>query len=240
MNNEELKTIVVELSGKASVVALLDFINTAKKENKTYNLIFSVAYVPSEYEDDPENNIFALGEILKMHAQRYGHNVTEMLYSAETGVWFKTIKPSLTATYEGTGSLNSLAYCHLCRLDVAATSDASILTGERLSHSTKVKLDQSKEIFDFFDKYFANYDISFIRPLLNVSDDKLIDLRYKMFCDEYGFSVNKYTFPKCYLFDDTKYNNSVVSENILKYLDVLGEHMDNILDEYRYESNKLQ
>lgn len=235
----EKENIVVELSGKDSIVALLTFVDKAEKEDKKYNFIFSIAYVPSEYDDNTQNNIFSLGEILKMHVQRYGHEVSEMLYSAETGVWFKVIKPSFSAKYAGTTCLNCLTYCHLCRLDLAATNDAAILTGERLQHSTKIKTNQSKEIFDFFDKYFAKHDVKFIRPLLDITMDEAIDIRYEDFCTDYGFDVDTYSLPKCHLSGNIE-DVAAAKSNVLKYLEELGEHMDNILDEYRYESNKLQ
>lgn len=245
-NQKELKNIVVELSGKSSVVAFLTFLKTAKKARKKYNFIFSIAYVPSEYEEDSTNNIFALGEILKMHTLRYGHTISEMLYSAEVGVWFKMIKPSTKSKYVGTGSLNTLAYVHLCRLDVAATNGADILTGERfLRNDVMAKANQLPVVINFFDDYFAKFGVKFIRPLLEVSNNEVVDEVYESFCKEYGFDVDKYKFAKCYLFDDDEINITskkfkTVSDKAAKYLSVLEEHMDNMLDEYRYESNKAQ
>lgn len=230
---DNMTNVVVEIAGRDSIVALLEFLGEAKKEDKKYNFIFSIAYIPSEYDTKPEKNIFALGEILKMHTQRLGHTVSEMLYSAETGVWFKMIKPYFNEEFS-TPCVGCLAYCHLCRLNLAIDNNASIITGERLYHDSGQKINQYREVLEFFDLYFSKHGVSFIRPVLTCVDS-YIESTYEEFCTEYGFDVNRYAFAKCHLsgiIEITDENRDEIKEKVCKYLETLEEHMDSMLGEY--------
>lgn len=250
------KNIIVELAGRDSIVSLLRFMEEAESTGEKYNFIFSIAYVPCEYDPDPKNNIFALGEILKLHVQRLGHVVKELIYSAETGVWFDAIKPVF-------GEVNLIsspciachAYCHLCRLDLALHYDADIITGERLIHwnpdgvytpfcpETR-KINQYREVIDFMDEYFRKKGISFIRPLLNISNNDIVKNMYKeKFLDLYDISENDYPFPKCILSGNikiTEENEGDVKEYISSTLKGLESHMDFIIEKYRGELEKTE
>lgn len=248
------KNIVVEIAGRDSIVALLEFMDYAKTTGEKYNFIFSIAYIPCEYDPDPMNNIFALGEILKLHVQRLGHTVEGMIYSAETGVWFDAVKPvfgevNLTCS----PCIACHAYCHLCRLDLAIHYNADIMTGERLVHykpnsdyspftpETR-KINQYREVIEFMDEYFGEKGVSFIRPLLNISNNDVIKNIYKeKFLDLYDIGEDDYQFAKCILSGNikiTEENEGDVKEYISSTLKGLKSHMDFIVDKYREEIEK--
>lgn len=221
-----MKNVIVEISGKSSVVALLKLLEEAGDEK--YNITFAMAYVYPVYDPKVSQNIFALSEIVQLHAIKLGHTVENSYYSSENGVWFKAIKPSFVKEFSSP-CINCLAYSHVCMLGLAVSGDADIVSGERL---TSGKINQYKEMMDFYDGYFGEYDVNFIRPLLNETDD-YIDNKYKEFCELYGFEVDRYSFPKCWIGENCNINKQdpAKKEAALSYLNDLKELMDNIKEE---------
>lgn len=240
-----MNTIIVEIAGRDSVVALLKFIDEANEREEKYNFIFTIAYVPSEYDPDTDFSIFGLGEILRLHAVRFGHKVSDMLYLAETGIWFKIVKPifgEVKSKYI-TPCVACHAYCHLTRLDRAIEANADILTGERYNHDGKYKINQLPNFIKFCDEYFAKYDVKFIRPLLDVSSNDEVAEIYKNFCDEYGIEVDRYKFAGCYLENNImvkEENKHIVEQELDTYLSVLATQLDDIFTEYKDEAKRAE
>lgn len=234
------KRMVVMISGKNSVVSFLKFLDEANKAGDKYEFIFSIAYIPSEYDEDPTDNIFSLGEILKLHAERYGHKVIDMAYMAETNVWFKIIKQVFGKNEAGicTPCLLCRAYTYLSRIDLACEKDADILSYETSNGGGIEKITEHPKFIEFINKYFEEYNITIHRPLMSVSDED-IDAEWKKLGELYDFDIDSFKMPKCALENNlnmSELSNNEIDSYVESMIGVLKDTMDTIVEDYRKES----
>lgn len=233
-------TVIVEIAGRDSVAALLKYIDEVNSRNEKIEFIFTIVHVPSEYDTKMYENIFALGELLKYHAERYQHTVSNLFYIGENGVWFEMQKEIMgDKCVAGVYSpcMMCHAYCHLARMDYADYFGADILTGERYIHNkSTTKINQSKQFIQLMDEYFAKKDIKFIRPLLEVEDDDVVEEIYSNFLKEYEIPRDRYVFAQCYL------SGNMVNpdlETLKAYdsqmLELLPKVMDSVFDAHKLD-----
>lgn len=65
-------------------------------------------------------------------------------------------------------------YCHLIRLPLVKYYNASLLTGERLSHNGRIKWNQNGPVLELYSKIFDYFNIPIIRPLEYIKDTQLV------------------------------------------------------------------
>ena len=121
-------------------------------------------------------------------------------------------------------------YCHLMRLPLAKKYKGKILTGEREKHNNSIKINQNDLVLKYFDDYFKNCSIQFIKPLLKIQDTNQIELILK----DIPFDIkNKNNFIKCNITKLPFEEKHLIEFKTKDYLIQLQKVLEEYLNEFR-------
>lgn len=167
--------IIAEIAGKDSISAINRFIH--KRIDDIYIIVPTIVYTGTEY-----GRIDTYNESIEYLKRVSGPNIrfdnTHVIRDEK--LWNK-----LNAKYQYlinrkynfyTPCIMCHFYAHLLRIPLYLEMSAvGLLTGERLSHDGKLKINQHKLVLKYFRDLFVEKDIKFIQPNLKISNTKFID-----------------------------------------------------------------
>jgi hypothetical protein len=182
--NYNKNTIVVEIAGQDSYVALIKYAML----NKNSYLLPTITKVPTQ--ENRYRDFILLFKELQVYIKELGSHLYPPI-TTDTKNWKRhfTIPAMRQFDYGFTSPcLACHSIIHGIRVELAHSLSKKILTGEKEWHGEFIKLNQNQEVFKLFDKFFKNFDITFIRYELTEKDlenfqsfIKLYDLDYPKF-----------------------------------------------------------
>ncbi len=174
-------TYIAEIAGKDSISSIINFGQT----NKNITIVPTVVYTGTEYGDISTftESIEFLNKLLCKYPIKF--ETTQIIHNEK--LW-----NILNAKYQYliykkfdffTPCIMCHFYTHLIRIPTYILYKASgIITGERVSHDGRVKLNQHPNTLKCFSYLFEKNGIQLIRPNCNMYDTKDVDEIIK---DEY-------------------------------------------------------
>ena len=169
-----MDTYIAEIAGKDSIAAVLSF----AKAHKKINIIPTVVLTGTEYGDlkSYDKTIYFLKDTLKY----YDVTIKDTVYLQDGSFWNLLNAKYQYSLFKRFGiyapCITCHMYTHLIRIPVYKKYNAKgIITGERISHSGKIKLNQHYLTISAFDEIFMNSEINMERPLLLIEDVDVID-----------------------------------------------------------------
>ena len=205
------KIITAELAGKDSVAAIIKY----AKENPGSLIQPIIIHVP------PEENIGKEMVEYSVKLEKYiKENTESACFSPPFGAdvntdWYYLNRP-IQELQERYGFYSPCIACHglvhAIRIPVTQLWSGKIITGERLSHNGKIKINQNTIVLDAYDKLFAKHGIEVIRPLEGIDNTDIIDDIVKDFHSKYG--LHDFEFAKCYMSGNCKVKTE---EDLKKY-----------------------
>jgi len=223
-------TVIAELAGKDSIVAIIKY----AKENKDSYILPTIIKVPSE--ESRHQELFSFYEQLQNYITTLGSHMYTPLFLDESTYWWSLNQPIASMIKE----YNFYSPCIAChgllhsiRIPLAQVYSGKILTGEKLLHNGKIKINQNSIVLDIFDDLFKKYNIEVIRP---IDDDanEIIDEFYNQ------YNIEEVKYIKCYMSGNSNVNhiNDLKEYNINKYCyEYLIPKLDNIIKEIKEEGN---
>jgi len=208
------KTIIAELAGKDSIAAIIKY----AEKNKNSFILPTVVKIPSEenrYED-----LFDYYKKLQGYIELKGSHMYTPLILNATKYWWdlnKSIK-KINDNYKFyTPCIACHALLHLIRIPLAKQYSNKIITGERLSHNGKFKINQNKLVLNVYNDMFSYYNIKLVQPLLNIKSSNKIDLMLSEFHTQYNISQIEYM--SCFLSNNFRIDSEddLAQYNITEY-----------------------
>ena len=236
--------MIAEIAGKDSISAIIQFNNITKTK---YSFIPSIVYTGTEFgrmeaykesiEFLKQSGIY-LTQTHELHNEDLW-NILNIKYQYLLNNKYGFFTPCIMCHF----------YTHLLRVPLYIDNNAvGIITGERLSHDGRIKLNQHKMVLDCFREMFSKHNINIVQPLLNISDTSLIDnnigstsikvkandVKCILSNNLFGFSLDDSNIKKSinnYLFNFVTpighfCINSIVNQN---YIDITG--LENLIRE---------
>lgn len=167
---------IAEIAGKDSVSAIHRFARTHAYEDIV--IIPTIAYTGTEYGRF-ESYIESV-DFLKRDLKKYGITFEDVYKLHDEKLW-----NILNAKYQYliykkynffTPCIMCHFYTHLIRVPLYMKNEAKgIITGERLSHDGKIKLNQHQLTIDSFTEIFQKNAVMLIQPNLNIQNTTIID-----------------------------------------------------------------
>jgi hypothetical protein len=187
-------SVVAEMAGKDSIAAIIKYAT----ENKGSFILPTIVRIPPE--EDRYESLFEYYEYLKDHISSLGsHMYTPIILDGEE-YWWELNKPILdimTRYNFYTPCIACHALLHSMRIPIALKYGRKIITGERLSHNGKVKINQNQLVLDIFDDMLSSYGIEIVRPIMNEENTDSIQSIVNDFHKIYGINDPKYI--KCHI-----------------------------------------
>lgn len=168
------KTFISEIAGKDSIAAISSFINDVDCKIK---IVPTIVYTGTEYgkfESYKEsihylktiaNNHVAFDKIYELRNEKIW-NTLIYKYQFLLNKKYNFFTPCIMCHF----------YTHLLRIPLYVEKKATgLITGERMMHDDKIKLNQHFLVLECFHKLFSSYDINIIQPILQIKKTKIID-----------------------------------------------------------------
>lgn len=210
--------IVAELAGADSLAAVVKCLNLYPK-SKIYPTVVITPHESEENKDIVLKNYNLFIEDLK----NKGYDIHPLIILDNNfELWEKLQNNSSFLS----PCVACHLYCHLLRVNYAKTINGCILTGERKSHDGALKLNQNTITLDWFNTFFMNNNITFLKPLLDVSSTKKID---ELLIDIPFDYKDKTNFIKCNYVKDKKWEQNLTHEELNSYL---KNHLEPIAEEF--------
>lgn len=205
------KIITAELAGQDSVAAIIKY----AKENPGSFIQSVIIKVPPEEDVRKE-----MVEYSKKLAEYIKENTDSTYFSIPFGEEAKTewycLNRPIQELQEKYGFYSPCIACHglvhALRIPVTQMWGGKIITGERLSHNGKIKINQNTIVLNAYDELFKEHGIEVIRPLEDIEDPDMIDDILKDFNDKYD--LYSFGFAKCYMSGNCKIKTE---EDLKKY-----------------------
>lgn len=161
---------VQEIAGRDSIAALNAYLQSQPEQT---GVILSVAFAPTEFGNPMQlyENTLVAYEI----AQKNGLKVA-FAASRDVDIWRELNGKSafkLSRKYGFyTPCIGCHAYLHLLRALIAVDTGASIIvSGERISHQGRFKINQDEMSISAYREVLAEFGIDFVTPIAEVSSD---------------------------------------------------------------------
>lgn len=169
-----MERYIAEIAGKDSIAAVLSFAS----DHSGVEIIPTIAITGTEYGDlsSYEKSI----NFLKYKSEKFQVTMADAVYIQDGELWNRMNARYQYCIYKKfffyTPCITCHLYAHLLRIPICKKYKArGIITGERKSHSGKLKANQHERTIEVFDNIFQDMDIRFIRPLLEIRDTSMID-----------------------------------------------------------------
>lgn len=194
MKGYNSKTIVAELAGKDSIAAIIKYaIN-----NKGCYILPTIVSVPAEEQNYDDLSLHYME--LKSYLSTLGCYMYNPLMLKNDALWWELNRPisELFNKYNFySPCISCHAFVHYMRVPIAKQLSGKIITGERLSHNNKIKINQNDIVLKFYEDVFSDLDVEFIKPLYGISDTAYVDKIIEEFYTKYKIEDIKYV--KCYM-----------------------------------------
>lgn len=203
--NKEI--VVAEVAGKDSIAAIIKY----AKENPGIEIWPLITKTPPEQEGTVESLYLYVVGYLREYISQYDVKVLNPHPIRIDPEWYE-LNRHISDTINNYGFYTPCIACHglvhavripyaLCKA-LNENLSGKIITGERLSHNGKIKINQNKIVLEFYDKIFKDNNVEVIRPLENIHDTSEIDEIIKEFHDQY--SLYDFKYPECYMSGNCK------------------------------------
>ncbi|GFN36131.1 hypothetical protein [Tepidimicrobium xylanilyticum] len=213
-------TVIGEFAGRDSVAAILK----AMEDSSISNILPIASFAPTEYGNF-EILKFNYEKMIKRAKELYGSNKTiyPLVYYSNFDLWSVINGRFVDSIIEGfnfyTPCVGCHAYFHLLRIPIALRLSKKIIAGERESHDGRIKINQTAESLDAYEKMAKALNVELIMPLRYVEDgnnvEKILGWEWKEGKDHQRCAFNKnYVNPK----GNVTYNKDKMKEYIDKYL----------------------
>lgn len=177
-------TVIGEYAGRDSVAAILK----ALEDDSINNILPIASFSPTEYGDFEilESNY---DQMVKRIKELYGDKKTiyPLIYYSEFDLWSVLNGRFVDYIIKKFGSYSPCmgchAYLHVLRVPIALKLSKRIISGERESHDGRVKINQTEESLDAYQRIVKDLGAELIMPIRNMEDgnevEKLIGWEWK-------------------------------------------------------------
>lgn len=171
-------TVIGEFAGRDSVAAIFE----AMKDDSVNNILPVASFSPTEYGDF---NVLDANykQMVKRSAELFGNHkkIFPLIYYSEFDLWSAVNGRFMSHMIERFGSytpcLGCHAYLHLIRVPIALKLGKKIIAGERESHDGRVKLNQTAESIDAYEKICKDLGVELLLPIRHMEGgDEVKDL----------------------------------------------------------------
>ena len=168
-------TTVLELAGNDSFASLVYAVNENVK-----NILPIITRVPSEYGDTDYHSeyISNIREFAKKHNKVT--NIEDPICIELDDIWTivnDKMNNKLRNRYGFyTPCIGCHAHVHVIRIIIARLFNGKVITGERLKHDSKFKINQTKGTLEGFDELATIFNVKFVRYLEVLSDIEITTL----------------------------------------------------------------
>lgn len=170
-NYDLSRFFIQEIAGRDSIAALNTFLEGGTDFK---GVILSVAFAPVEFGDPSRlyENIKVAEKIAEEHSLKVAYAA-----SRDTHTWRELAGKNAFAVSRKYGFYTPCiachAYLHLLRAYIALDTHChTIISGERIFHENRVKINQDAASLSFFREIFSEYGIDFITPVEHVSTEE--------------------------------------------------------------------
>lgn len=194
MENYNNKTIVAELAGKDSIAAIIKY----AKEHKGCHILPTIVAIPAEEQKYDDLGIYYMK--LKSYLSKLSCFMYNPLVLRNDALWWELNRPIsyLLDNYKFySPCIACHAFLHYMRVPIAKKLSNKIITGERLVHDDKIKINQNSIVLKFYEDMFSILGVEFIRPLNDIDDTTYIDNILDEFYNKYKIENIKYV--KCFM-----------------------------------------
>lgn len=169
-----MKRYIAEIAGRDSVAAILQF----AQENNNVEIIPTIALTGTEYGDLSSYNKNL--DFLKCKLEKAHVTFPKVIYLQNGDLWNYINARYQYCIYKKflfyTPCICCHLYAHLLRVPIYKEFEANgIITGERIYHSGTVKANQHDKTITIFDEIFQKNGMVFVRPLLEINNNKKIE-----------------------------------------------------------------
>lgn len=213
-------TVIGEFAGRDSVAAILK----AMEEDSINNILPIASFAPTEYGNFEilESNYNKMVERTKA---LYGNKKTifPLIYYSNFDLWAvmngRFVDSIIKKFNFYTPCVGCHAYFHLLRIPIALKLSKKIIAGERESHDGRIKINQSAEALNAYDRIAKDLKAELVMPIRHVADgdqiEKIIGWEWKE-----GKDHQRCAFSKNYVSIDgqVSYDKAALKEYIDKYL----------------------
>lgn len=181
--SKEKAVYVHEVAGRDSYAALKALLGQINSKNSFF--ILSLAVAPTEYGDlnQVEKYFTPFEDLLKKENFSYALSI-----SRDSELWGALCGRFLSTIFDRYGfytpCISCHAYFHILRAFIAIDSGAKlIVSGERVSHAGRVKVNQSEKSLRAYQEILRAYGIEILYPVKNIETEeellKLLEMDWK-------------------------------------------------------------
>lgn len=179
-----METVIAEFAGRDSVAAIIKAL-----ERDDVNIILPIAsFSPTEFGDI--KNIEDNYKYLKQRIyQLYGDKkqLLPLFYHSIPDIWTSLNGRFVTELFKKfsfySPCLGCHAYFHIIKVPIALKLGKKIISGERVNHDGRVKLNQMPEILEAYQNIIQQFGAELLQPIKDIEDgneiEKLIGYDWK-------------------------------------------------------------
>jgi len=170
--------IIIDVAGKDSYAALAKYLGE-NNSNAIIRIIPVVVKVPSEYGSH-ETLQSSFEKFKKEISNTYFVSFSETIFIEEPILWHYLNGRFIAEYIKKYDFYSPCCGCHIYLHSIRAyiankLNIKTIISGERLSHGNKIKLNQLNSSIQYHSKILKEFGINHIQPILNISDNLDID-----------------------------------------------------------------